>query len=95
LPPYDRVYNVEQPFEDRDAHTDCTIRDFRAAVAAAAPNAALVDLHGFVCPNGPSCVEDVSGIPLRPDGLHFDGAGADIVARWLLSQVGIRFDPSG
>ena len=38
LPPYDRVYNAERSFEDRDAHTDCTISDFRAAAAAAAPN---------------------------------------------------------
>ncbi len=93
LPPYDRALNgFGMPLPQRDAETDCTNRDFRAAVAAAAPNAAVVDLHSFVCPNGPDCVEEVNGVELRPDGLHYDGPGADIVAHWLLSQVGIRFN---
>jgi hypothetical protein len=24
---------------------------------------------------------------LRPDGLHYEGAGADIISRWLLQQL--------
>ena len=90
LPPYDRTMGV---ITDRDAHTDCTVQDFRAAVAAAAPNAAVVDLHNFVCPNGPEdCIDEVNGVKLRPDGLHYAGPGADIIAQWLLTQVGIRFN---
>jgi peptidoglycan/LPS O-acetylase OafA/YrhL len=94
LPPYDRAFNVGEPFTERDAHTDCTIRDFQAAVTAAAPNAAVLDLHSFICPNGPECIEQVDGVTLRPDGLHYTGPGGDIVARWLLSQMGITF-PGG
>jgi hypothetical protein len=90
LPPYDRAIGSDA-FPDRDAHTDCTNRDFRAAVAAAAPNAAVIDLGSFICPTGPDCITEVNGVKLRPDGLHYDGPGADVVAHWLLSQVGIRF----
>ena len=25
--------------------------------------------------------------PVRPDGLHFDGPGAEDTARWVLAQV--------
>jgi peptidoglycan/LPS O-acetylase OafA/YrhL len=95
LPPYDRAFNNGDSFEDRDTHTDCTVRDLRSAIAAAGPNAAAIDLHGFVCPPQQDCIKDVDGVTLRPDGLHYDGPGADIVARWLLTQTGIHFDPGG
>ena len=51
LPPYDRALGTDS-FSGRDAHTDCTNRDLRAAVAAAAPNAAVIDLRSFICPPG-------------------------------------------
>ena len=96
LPPYERFSNGSSvPLAQRDAETDCTNRDYRAAVRAAGPNTGVVDLHAFICPTGPDCIEDVGGTRLRPDGMHFQGAGADVVARWLLSQIGVRFDPSG
>jgi hypothetical protein len=91
LPPYDRAFDNGTSFSGRDAHTDCTNHDLRAAVAAAGPNAAAIDLGSFVCPNGPDCVEEVNGVKLRPDGLHYEGPGADIVSRWLLTQTGVRF----
>jgi peptidoglycan/LPS O-acetylase OafA/YrhL len=80
---------------DRDAQTDCTNRNYRAAVAAAGPNAGVIDLAGFICPPSAGCIEDVDGVALRPDGLHYEGPGADIVAAWLLAQVGVRFQPTG
>jgi len=95
LPPYDRVYKTGRSLEDCDMHTDCTTRDFRAAVSAAPPGVAVIDLRAFVCPNAPTCVEEVNGVRLRPDGLHFEGPGADIVARWLLAQIGVHFDDGG
>ena len=30
----------------------------------------------------------IDGIELRPDGLHFEGEGADVIARWLMLQLG-------
>jgi hypothetical protein len=42
---------------------------------------------GFVCPHGPLCREQIDGQILRPDGVHFDGPGGQIVARWLLGAM--------
>ena len=80
---------------ERDADTDCTNRDFRAAVAAAAPNAASSTSTASSARPDRDCVEEVGGVPLRPDGLHYEGPGADIVARWLLAQIGVHPDASG
>jgi hypothetical protein len=60
---------------------------------AAATGSQLVDLFSYVCPKG-ECRSKIDGVTLRPDGLHYDGAGADLVARWLYSQVRGR-DHSG
>ena len=90
LAPYNRfVVDRDGVLEERDAHADCTNATYRAAAAAAGPNVRLVDLHGFVCPTGNECLDEVGGVKLRPDGLHFDGPGGDIAARWLLTQLGI------
>jgi SGNH domain (fused to AT3 domains) len=95
LAPYDRATNsFGGPLAQRDAATDCANRDYQAAVASAAPNARAIDLNAFICPTGPDCIKQVDGVTLRPDGLHYKGQGADIVARWLLQQLGVQF-PSG
>ena len=90
LTPYNRfVVDRDGVLEDRDRHADCTNATYRAAAAAAGPNVRIVDLHGFVCPTGNQCLDEINGVKLRPDGLHFDGPGGDIAARWLLTQLGI------
>ena len=55
----------------------------------------VVDLHAFICPTGTRLRRGRRRHQLRPDGIHFKVQGADVVARWLLSQIGVRFDPSG
>jgi hypothetical protein len=45
----------------------------------------LLDLHGFLCPNGYAATRD--GVVLRSDGLHFSQAGAEVVWRWLGPQL--------
>jgi len=90
LAPYNRfVVDRDGILETRDAHADCTNASYRAAVAAAGPNVRTVDLAHFVCPTGNECLDEVNGEKLRPDGLHFEGPGGDIAARWLLTQLGI------
>ncbi|MGH9247255.1 MAG: acyltransferase family protein [Acidimicrobiales bacterium] len=64
---------------------DCLNRIYEAAVAAH-PDASVVDLFNWTCP-GRTCREDVDGIVLRPDRIHFEGAGADIAARWVLQEL--------
>jgi peptidoglycan/LPS O-acetylase OafA/YrhL len=62
------------------------INEVLREVAADSPDASAIDLAEWVCPEG-RCREDVDGARLRPDGLHFTGAGAEVVARWMAPQV--------
>ena len=48
--------------------------------------ARLADLMEYTCPGG-QCRGRVDGVTLRPDGQHYTGPAATIVARWLLDQV--------
>lgn len=39
-------------------------------------------------PEGPGeCMTESQGRPIRPDGLHFDGVGAEETARWVLREL--------
>ena len=67
-----------------DRALDCENRLIRTV--AAENGAQLVDLFEYICPNG-RCREKQSGVTLRPDGIHYESAGATIVATWLLDQV--------
>ena len=66
-------------------HLDCFNATIRS-VAAADPRTRLVDVDGFVCPDG-TCTDEVDGRPLRLDGLHFVGPAADYVDQWLVPEV--------
>ena len=69
---------------DADHQTDCdnTIRR-RVALRTGVE---LVDLQRYVCPHG-KCREKHDGVTLRVDGEHFEGAGARLVAGWILEHV--------
>lgn len=67
-----------------DRAVDCANR-IRRTVATQA-GAQLVDLFDYTCPAG-KCRLQQDGVTLRPDGLHYQGAGADIVARWVVAQI--------
>ena len=58
--------------ERRIARTDSRVR--------------FVDLSTLVCPNG-QCRNAIHHAELRPDGLHFEGPGADVVTRWLMPTL--------
>ncbi|HEY5014017.1 MAG TPA: hypothetical protein VIK61_15135, partial [Acidimicrobiia bacterium] len=77
---YDRFFRDAVP----DRTVDCNNR-LRREVAAET-GARLVDLFNFVCPKG-RCRVKQSGATLRPDGLHYEGPGGDIVAKWLIDQA--------
>ncbi len=64
--------------------TDCDNR-LRRKVAAET-GAQLVDLFSYICPRG-QCRAKQNGVTLRPDGLHYEGPGGEIVARWLIDQI--------
>lgn len=46
----------------------------------------MVDLMQYVCPTR-DCNIESEGKPIRPDGLHFDGGGAEDTARWVLGEL--------
>ena len=46
-----------------------------------------LDLMHYVCPTR-ACNMESDGKPIRPDGLHFDGGGAEDTARWVLGELG-------
>lgn len=54
---------------------------------ARAANLGLLDLMSQVCPTR-ACEPEARGKPIRPDGLHFDGSGAEDTARWVLRELG-------
>jgi hypothetical protein len=68
--------------DDRQTECDNALR----RTVARATGSSLADLFEFVCPHG-VCHAFDHGVKLRPDGLHYTGGGAVIVARWLLAQA--------
>jgi lysophospholipase L1-like esterase len=71
--------------DDVERRTDCDNRVRRAV--AREKGAEVVDLFTYTCPDG-RCRKEQDGVVLRPDGLHYRGAGARIVARWLVDEIG-------
>jgi peptidoglycan/LPS O-acetylase OafA/YrhL len=73
------------PVRARTKCANALIRRF----AARRPDVALVDLQRYVCPRGNWCRATLAGAPVRPDGVHYRGMGARLVAGWLYEQLGI------
>jgi hypothetical protein len=53
------------------------------------PEVGLVDLARFVCPHGDECRSTIDGASVRPDGVHYQGRGARVVAAWVYRHLGI------
>ena len=89
LAPYNRHSSVASPEAQAiaDRQTDCLNRMYEGA-ARAVGGVGVIDLRRLICPTGTDCTSKIDGIDLRPDGLHFTGEGAEVVARWLLLQLG-------
>jgi peptidoglycan/LPS O-acetylase OafA/YrhL len=75
--------------DERRRQLDCINRSIRKT-AEKHPRFQLLDLAEMICPKG-ECTREVSGIPLRPDGVHFDVMAAAELGRRVLSQL----DPVG
>lgn len=54
--------------------------------AAEKSGAEVVDLNAYACPEK-KCTLTSRGAPVRPDGLHFDGLGAEDTAQWVLAEL--------
>lgn len=63
------------------------MNDLLREVADTVPKVGLVDLASYVCPTPTRCLDQIDGIDLRPDGLHFKDASAALVNRWLVPRA--------
>lgn len=67
------------------AEVDCINASIRAA-AASVPGVQILDLAERVCPKG-ICEQEIDGVPIRPDGVHYSMEGGAHVSRWVLEQI--------
>jgi peptidoglycan/LPS O-acetylase OafA/YrhL len=76
----------ERAFDDIDDFTECRNRVL-AEVADSLDHVVYLPLGEWACPTRTTCVDEVEGDVLRPDGLHFQDAGAEHASRWIMSQL--------
>jgi peptidoglycan/LPS O-acetylase OafA/YrhL len=68
-------------------HNDCQNEIVRRVVASE-PSAVMADVFKWMCPRlEADCEGHLSGIVLRPDGVHFRDASARLLAAWLIAQA--------
>lgn len=65
---------------------DC-LNSILVDVAERRPGVGFVDLAGWICPAPDRCLEEIDGVDLRPDTVHFEGPGAELVNRWLIPRA--------
>ena len=71
--------------DDTWERTACT-HEVMEEVALATPGAEVIDLDGWLCPGG-ECRERFEGIPIRSDGVHFQGPGGAVASEWIFGEV--------
>jgi peptidoglycan/LPS O-acetylase OafA/YrhL len=79
-------YRLGPQGESMFAKDDC-VNQIDREVAAESANATLVDLAAYVCPTRDTCRDELDGVTLREDGLHFRDASARLIASWILAQI--------
>ncbi|MBV6508591.1 MAG: hypothetical protein JJLCMIEE_01656 [Acidimicrobiales bacterium] len=62
------------------------VNDVFVDAAAERADVHVIDLASWLCPDG-EYVNEIDGVELRYDGLHFTGEGASVVWNWLLPRV--------
>jgi hypothetical protein len=72
------------------ARTTC-LNEIRRAVAERTGSIWL-DVEQTLCTSD-GCPRALDGMILRPDEVHFDGASARWLARWMLAEVGLEAAP--
>jgi len=68
-------------------HNDCQNAILRRVVASE-PSAVMADVFKWMCPRlDADCDCYLSGVVLRPDGVHFRDESARLLAAWLIAQA--------
>jgi peptidoglycan/LPS O-acetylase OafA/YrhL len=75
------------PVVQRDAarRVDCLNATYRREARVA--GATILPLREWLCASQARCTLEQDGVTLRPDGIHFRDAGADIAARWAMPKL--------
>ena len=86
LTPPDTVPWVTEADPEVNARMAC-LNDLYRTIAAERDDVEVVDLATTICPTPDRCLEEIDGVDLREDTVHFRGASAEIVARLLVPEV--------
>ncbi len=73
------------------------VRTDQTRAARFVPGVTPVDFKLLVCPRN-HCVNEIDGITLREDGMHYQGPAAELVVRWLgprLQSLAVAAPPRG
>jgi peptidoglycan/LPS O-acetylase OafA/YrhL len=81
----DPVSGPSKP-ENDDTRVDHLNALYREAARRHPDSTTLIDLHGYLCPNG-TYLSTLHGTDLRIDGVHLTPEGAALVRKWLIPQL--------
>jgi hypothetical protein len=73
-------------FTKLDPLTDCQNKTYDDVVKTK-PRARILPIDSFVCPTRETCADQMDGITLRDDGVHYTGDAALFMARWVTGQM--------
>jgi peptidoglycan/LPS O-acetylase OafA/YrhL len=73
-------------FAKLDPLTDCQNKVYDDVVKTK-PRARILPIDSFVCPTRGTCAQQMDGINLRDDGVHYTGDAAKFMARWVTGQM--------
>jgi peptidoglycan/LPS O-acetylase OafA/YrhL len=86
-PPFLRDDGVKTDWTQNERRRTDHFNELLRDLAAANPDTVhLIELGDHVCPGG-ECPDQIDGIEMRPDGLHYGDGDAKLVARWLAPQL--------
>ena len=63
------------------------LNDLYTQIAAERPDTEMVDFAKLACPQPNQCLDNLDGVNLRDDTIHFRGDAAKLVARWLIPRT--------
>ena len=90
VPNYEYRYAVNPPDDlDRSVFSAARVDHFNRLlrqVAAADPRATVIDLNRFLSPDG-RAHEQINGIVVQGDGVHFTPEGGVFAGDWLAPQL--------
>lgn len=87
--PVEQMYQAGRyaPVVDDSARIEATNEAVRQAIKDTGLNVQVIDPSPFLCPDG--FQDEIQGVPLYTDGVHFSEEGARVMWVWLAETLGI------